>query len=484
MRKTTLILLGLFLLAFTVRLIIAFNTYVISSDGPLYIEAANYYYEGDIKSALNHPYHPFYPALMALLYWFIGNWEWAGMLVSIILGSLAIMPLYLVGLRLFNPTMAIISALIYAFHPDAARLSAGILTTGTFIFLLVTAIYCLLEALEGYRYRYFILAGISSLLAFLTRPDGIIILLVILGWVVLSKKRLFEKKSLALGGIILPWIMAALPYLWHIIKTTGAFSISRKLSLSTLTLKASIPQMFYIVAEDFIKAMNPWLLVLVIIGILVRKEALYQRETTSKEKRTAWIIWSMVLTYLLTLLVFAGIYQRISQRYTTPLVVIIIFWGAVGLYFLARWCQQIFGPKTNSTGWLVFVVMITLCSFSIFTFKSIGHERLDERKVGNWIRQNYQDKDKPLVFAHSSHRIPFYAGSKIINHYIGNQITELGVDYETIIKNARLQKADYLVISPDIKNSIPDFIPSIKPVDLELILEATTGDFSVYHLRK
>ena len=83
-KQTKWLLLALFGLALIVRLGIALNTYVISSDGPLYIEAASYYHNGQFKEAISHQYHPVYPLLMSLAYYLTNDWEWAGMLVSII----------------------------------------------------------------------------------------------------------------------------------------------------------------------------------------------------------------------------------------------------------------------------------------------------------------------------------------------------------------------------------------------------------------
>ncbi|MCK5577958.1 MAG: hypothetical protein KAI63_00380, partial [Planctomycetes bacterium] len=92
MKKTWAQLLLLVLFALIVRVIIGLNTYVISSDAPLYIDVAQLYHQGHWRQALNHPYHPFYPFCMSLLYRIIGNWEWAGMLISMVLSSLAIIP--------------------------------------------------------------------------------------------------------------------------------------------------------------------------------------------------------------------------------------------------------------------------------------------------------------------------------------------------------------------------------------------------------
>ena len=52
MKKTILILAVLLAVAFSVRLVIAFNTYVISSDGPFYLSVAKDFADGDFQLAL------------------------------------------------------------------------------------------------------------------------------------------------------------------------------------------------------------------------------------------------------------------------------------------------------------------------------------------------------------------------------------------------------------------------------------------------
>lgn len=564
----------LFLLALGVRLIITWNTYAMPSDGPRYIEVASYYAEGNLKEALKHDYHPLFPCFMAVAHQVIGNWEWAGMLVSVLLGSLAVIPLYLIGQRVFNDTIATITAVFYAFHPHTARLSSDILTTGTFIFLLVSTLYLIMEALKGWKYRMFLFAGLSSLLAYLTRPDGVILLLVCVAWIILSNfsgrpdrqagwwKGAFRKKILALGLLCLPWIIGLASYMCGLKYARGEWQLSQKLSRSKIARISGISGIqpsitgekrkgfvyrqasaLYIVTEDFVKAANPWLLLLIIIGLFTRKKFLQsaysvqnklrllkshpdpvlntgegshnnrdpsprqvgaQDESVEKFfnalKLNKWIIWSTVLIYLMALWRFALCDDRISKRYTTPLIVIISFWGAIGLYVLIGWLYQKFNQQDVSPGdyparlpqrqvkWLIVGVLITIGSFAIFTFAPVRYHRLDEKRVGEWIKRYHQTATQPLIIA-PSNLIMYHGGSRILDHHKGgNQIKELGSNYEEAIKNARFKQADYLVINHKTKNYIPDFTASIKPKDLELIYEIQPDKseqwFKVYKVKK
>lgn len=478
------LLLVLFFLALAVRLIIAFNTYAISSDGPLYVEAASYYYQGDFKNGLAHPYHPLYPFLISLVYRLIGDWEWAGLLIPIILSSIAVIPLYLIGLRLFNnQKIALISSIFYIFHPHLARLSSSMLTTGTFIFILVTAIYFLMKALDSWHYTSFGLSGLFSLLAFLTRPDGIIILFMFLAWIVFIRfsgwwKGEWKRKVSALLFFILPWLLVALPYIVYLVTRKGEFTISNKFTLTGLvTFVTALTNLnaFHMVAEDFIKCINPWLLILILIGIIIPRRELIK----TVSRRNAWIIWSLFIVYTLFLLKFGDAFYRTSKRYTTPLVAIIIFWGAIGIYLLiSKLVKDKIEPEKSPlfVKGLVIGVLLTIISFAVFTFQPIAKDRLVEKEAGKWIKQYHQGKEQPVVVA-DSNRIPYYAGAKILQHYEATRLRKFGNNYTAVINNLHKFKADYLVIDKkEVDSFIPDFTSRLNSSGMEQIYPPTSNN--------
>ena len=465
------LLLLLVILAVIVRLIIAFNTCVVSSDGPLYIEAANYYYQGDFKSGFNHPYHPLYPFLMSLLYRVIGNWEWAGFLISIILSSCAVIPLYLIGLQLFDNKIALIASLFYVFEPNIARISSGILTTGTFICLLVFAVYYFMKAMEQWKYLYFALSGLFALLAFLTRPDGLIIIGIFALWILFANisgwwKGEFKRKLLALVCLILPWLVIAIPYIAYVTIKAGSFNISHKLTavkLSVFLNPLINPKALYIVAEDLLKSSHPVLLLLVILGVLLRKKFLLLPSVLSSK----WIIWSLVIGYIIVLVKFADVFGRISKRYTTPLMVLAIFWGAVGLYILIGKFSK------YNIKWITIASVIMIIILGISTFNPVGKDRLVEKQAGEWIRTYHKGMDKPVIVA-DSNRVPYYGGGKIIMNYEGTRLKRFGKDYKTVLANLRGINTSYLVIDlMDDDVIIPGFTKQLQQSDLEYLFTAS-----------
>ena len=82
-------------------------------------------------------------------------------------------------------------------------------------------------------------AGVASGLAFLTRPEGLMMGLLVLGWLVagLVSRRLNLRRSLAIGAAFaLGALLVSSPYLAAMRSEEGSFTLSRKKSVSALLL--------------------------------------------------------------------------------------------------------------------------------------------------------------------------------------------------------------------------------------------------------
>jgi uncharacterized membrane protein len=233
------------------------------------------------------------------------------------------------------------------------------------------------------------------------------------------------------------------------------------------------------VTTDFIKSINPWLLILIVLGIVIPKRGLIK----TVSRRNVWIIWSVFIVYTLTLLKFTDAFSRTSRRYTTPLVAIIIFWGAIGIYVLISKLVRNKLELEKSSSFrkgLTVGVLITIIAFAVFTFEPVSKDKLAEKEVGKWIKQYHQGKEQPIVVS-DSNRIPYYAGAKIFQHYEATRLRKFGTNYAEVVKklytlsywikhNQFYVKVDYLVVDKNNVNSfIPDFTSRLNPADLEQI---------------
>jgi hypothetical protein len=479
MKKTDLILFILLVLCFCIRVIVGCNTYVISSDGPFYIEVAQYFAEGDYKSALlKQTNHPLYPFLIAIAQKFISNWEWAGLLVSIIFSTLAIIPLYSLGKRYFPLPIVILSCVLYCFHPSCAKLSASLLTTGVFIGTFLFALWVTQIALETNRHFYFLLAGFLSFIMYLIRPDGFIFwILTIIGIIVnpnLSQHNVgtihpnsagqFKKRLLSILILLIPWILLLTPYLFVLYKVTGNVSLSTKADIkrmlgqeeedgisvkSALKEKAPVRKYLiglYLLVVYFIKGANPLPFLLFLIGAICPSGSL-------DRQKKPFFIWLVFIGFLLVFFRYAGVHERLSTRYTVPIFMMMILWAGWGLYYLVfTLCRFIplFSRKSEIFYYLSAGLVVIF--LSIYTFEPVGKTRLIEKKTGEFIRQYHsaQGLQKTPLIITLSNRIPYYAkGKAIVPQELGRNYSKLA---DTIIE----KRIDYLVIDSRIQRQFPE----------------------------
>lgn len=475
MKKTIYLIIILITLAFGVRLVVAFNTYVISSDGPFYLKVSQYFAQGDYKSALiKQTFHPLYPFLIAIAYKFIGVWEWAGLLVSIFFSSLGVIPLYFIGKRYFSHQIVIISCILYAFHPYAAQLSASILTTGVFIEVFLFALWVTIIALETGRYRYFFISGLLSFIMYLIRPDGIIFLLLsLIGiWVSknqLAKNKIILKRFLCTLMLIIPWMLLMMPYIYTVKAVTGEVNITGKASITQmLGLESKSPDSIdtsdtsesvskigtrstvvkylnglYLLLVDFIKGANVLLFLLFLIGII----SYFKKEERALSK--SFFIWFVFVIFILSLFRYAIIYERMSKRYTVPLFMMVILWAGNGLYVITEWIRKDLSHK-NKLYYVSGVFMIII--LSLFTFQPIGKSKIIEKITGELLN-NYHSKHgvaakTPSIITTSS-RIAYYGGGEAI------MPEELGKDYAKLADIILERGIDYLVLDGRISRKVP-----------------------------
>ena len=107
-RRIQKILFLLLAIAFILRIFLVIFPEVIYSDGTEYIRYAKQLLSGNWGGSKAPPV---YPVLIALASRWIPNFELAGIWVSVIFGTLAVIPVFYLGKRIFNEKVGILSAL-------------------------------------------------------------------------------------------------------------------------------------------------------------------------------------------------------------------------------------------------------------------------------------------------------------------------------------------------------------------------------------
>jgi hypothetical protein len=101
--------------------------------------------------------------------------ELSAQLVSALASLLLCFPIFYIGKELFDHRVGFWSCLLFQCLPASSRVLADGLTEGLFLLFAVSALLFALLALRGNRPLPFVLCGLCSGLAYLTRPEGALI---------------------------------------------------------------------------------------------------------------------------------------------------------------------------------------------------------------------------------------------------------------------------------------------------------------------
>jgi 4-amino-4-deoxy-L-arabinose transferase-like glycosyltransferase len=116
---------------------------------------------------------PLYPMLIAAFSLATADFDIAARLVSLTVGSCLVIPVFFIALGMYGRRVAYISASLIAFHPLLIALSGSVYSEVVFLTVLMAGVYWAEESLRFKNARSGILCGVCLGLAYLTRPEGI-----------------------------------------------------------------------------------------------------------------------------------------------------------------------------------------------------------------------------------------------------------------------------------------------------------------------
>ena len=229
--KRNLIFLLVFALA--LRILLYKWTYLIAIDGTgFYLKPAQYFASGQWMDGLAIGYHPLYPMLVAAFSKVLGDFELSGQMVSILFGTLTVVPVYYLARGTFGRWTALASSLFLAILPRHVALSADFLSDPTYTFFFISAVWLGWEALRRDDWKIVFLAGLATGLAYLTRAEGIGILPILGPWLLLRRmhfhSRDYRRNGYACFILLFSFLLAASPYIIYLRYYTGTWTISRK----------------------------------------------------------------------------------------------------------------------------------------------------------------------------------------------------------------------------------------------------------------
>lgn len=407
-----------------------FRTYVISLDGAFqYIPIAKDFASGFFRRALSHNQQPLYPLIIAFVSRWVPDFELAGKLVSSFFGVLIILPVYFFGKRIFDEKIAFLSALLLTIHPYVRRFSADVLKESSYLFFLVTAIWLAWRTIQDERKYPFLLIPILSVLAYLVRPDGIEVLLVVFFYVLFFKKfSIPGRKRTVILLLTISSCLLLLPYFFYLRDIRGEWTFAKAKSIAEMlglgVLKDGVPFTHKILyslkrlnLEIFIIS-HPVYIILLIIGLL---KGIFSRFKSGEGFLLSFCLLHYVVSFLLVLNITEwggnGTIKAVhlSGRHVLPLLLFSIYWVGEGFVTISKWISEKIGspllsprfkPRERSAIIIVTLLVLILATVLPKTLKPQRYERLPEKWAGIWIKSQ---SGKGMIIFTTVPRVAFYA---------------------------------------------------------------------------
>lgn len=492
-KKEYLLMTGSMSLAFLSRLsILRLRQPTLTPDGVYYATLGKHLASGNFKEGLSTFWSPLYPLLVAVSSLVSRDMETGGRLVSVLAGSLLVVPVYLLVRVLYGEDTAFIGALLIAAHPILIHYSTLLLTESTYTLLFATALLAGLTTLSSLKRRAFFATGVALGACYLTRPEAIGY-----AWLMLalalsahhsvghlpSSGALFNVLSLMLGFSLL-----ALPYILFLRRATGRWTVSDKLRAhihstesrarwwyglpegrqTTLAdrLYAGVPQEgassdqgapilpdahdLQRMAGRSVEALKseirllvyhltpPQFVVLIGLGLF----------------KTEWSKEIYLLLFLSsTLAGYALCPDDVSDRLLVPLLPLLLCWVAKGINEienrLVGLLTRVNIPKSFLfkhpaliRSLVLTALLISLLPWlanTIILTRGLPNQLLEYKQAGAWVKEH---SETPTLIMSTGPHTAFYAGGKPL--YLPVE------EYSTVIEHARRHKVDYLVIDEEV----------------------------------
>jgi hypothetical protein len=305
------------------------NTAVMFNDGLRYIAQARRIDAGAWKDGLLKSVdHPAYPIAIAVVHRTTGAadtpdaWQKAAQGASVVMGTLWVVPLYLVALDLFGGASAWLAVVLALVVPMTGHVLADVLSEGTFLLFWTWGLHTALRFLRAGSFAWLPPTIGFAALAYLSRPEGLLLPMALVAClaampVLRSTRMLWPRWWAAVGFLVIGPAMLVGPY------------VAIKGGLGT---KPAVARMLGTAPKSAPTAVE-------------RQRPLDPNQTTAK-------------TYLLATRAMA---EAVRDAVTIPLLPFIV----VG--FVLAW-----PPGTRARGWLMVSIILVAAALALIRLHATG----------------------------------------------------------------------------------------------------------------
>jgi len=457
---------------------------VIAADGPSYVSISRQIFERFSFAGSIH-YPPFYPLLIGLAHLLFPDYETAGMAVSLVMGSLLPVPVYLLGRELFGRGAGCIAAAVVIVWPEFVIQSSTVLAYATYFTLLMSGLYLLWLAHTRKTLLPAVGSGLFVAAAYLSRQEAFISLFVIcsaLGVVTLYRERRVAPlvPLLVAFGV---FAVAILPYVVMVHRVMGIWTLAGK-SVVTLTdclsyylnrfdlqrepgfakigyldLIRTYPGYFpFIIKKNATELVNVLPLPLVLFAlagyVVPRKDA------------RGGDVRAFIAGALAPVAVLLAVFL-VSGAYIAPYVPFLLILAGHGVLSVEDGLRRLLARSPGPAGFRWLSALLVLGYLLPAAYHQLPHGkpqpytlamdggRYDHKQLGRILKTQLP---AGAVIMTRSGRIAFYSGHPWVD------IPQ--ADFWTILTTARQNKVRYLIVSGDLAQLRPQLALLLTPLDL------------------
>ncbi|MCG8603561.1 glycosyltransferase family 39 protein, partial [bacterium] len=209
------------LIGFSLRLLLIQFRFAVAFDEVSYLKLGVSGYFNGISDIFHTYWSPLLPAFIAFACNFVGDYEFAARLVSVLAGTALVFPVYFLGKWVYDVKVGIAAAGFIALFPPLAFQSTQVLSEPLYMLAASCAVLFGFHILRECSWRHAVLAGTGAALAYLAHPQGIGFLLVLIAWLLYAlvfnpfqHDRISVVSSLV--AVLISFLAVSAPYLLYL----------------------------------------------------------------------------------------------------------------------------------------------------------------------------------------------------------------------------------------------------------------------------
>jgi len=401
----------LILICLIPRVWMAWRCELVCPDAVLYLETAEALGRGDSGPLLDRFGANVYPVILALLGRTGLDPRVAGEWFSVLMATLAVVPLFGWVRRQFDDRIATFACLLYAVHPNLVFCSPLIVRDATFWFLFNLTIYLAWRAVIEIRAWLFLAAGLALSLAIHTRSEGWLLLAPLAVWIAWRMPVVAGRRVRAAAGALVCLAVVPISIVlvnvtllhdhprWEIARTAHVRQMGWLIRSPDESAVAPLPMgwsregaigpsglvLARKVVVRFVKSYAYVFGLLTLVGLFGWWRVFVRRDQVAQSLITVLLVAAVSIKYHK-----GGATD--AQRYFLPVVLLGLPYAALGLLRVAGWISGVvppcFGGSFQRRPAVTCGLLLTTaaaCTLHVCLIRPIA---ASQAELGKWIRRN------------------------------------------------------------------------------------------------